>query len=200
MTRRLWIVIGGLGLVGALAYLASLVLVLIGATRDERRPVDAIVVLGAAQYDGRPSPVLEARLAHGEQLWREGYARWIIVTGGKQQGDRFTEAEAGRRWLERHGIPPDRIVLEADGRTTEASMTAVARWMRAHELTRVLLVSDPFHSARLQWEATRTGLVAWVSPTATSPISERPKVELLFLFREAFKFPVAMVRALWATR
>ena len=195
MTRRRWFLFGGLAFAAGLAYIASLMLVLIGAARDDRQPADAIVVLGAAQYNGRPSPVLEARLAHGEQLWRQGFARWIIVTGGKQAADRFTEAEAGRRWLVKRGIPEDRIVLEAEGRTTEASMTAVAAWMTAHALSRVLLVSDPFHSARLQWEARRTGLEALVSPTGTSPISERPKLELRFLFREAFKLPVAIWRA-----
>lgn len=195
MTRGRWFLLGGVAGIGALAYIASLMLVLIGATRDERQPADAIVILGAAQYNGRPSPVLEARLAHGEQLWRDGFARWIIVTGGKQRGDRFTEAETGRRWLVKRGIPDDRIVLEAEGRTTEASMTAVAAWMTAHARKRVLLVSDPFHSARLQWEARRTGLTALVSPTGTSPISERPKVELRFLFAEAFKLPVAIWRA-----
>lgn len=173
-------------------------LVLVGATKDDRRPVDAIVILGAAQYDGRPSPVLEARLAHGRQLWREGYARLLIVTGGKQEADRFTEAESGRRWLRSQGVPASNIALESEGHTTEESMTNVADWMRARGLRTVLLVSDPFHSARLQWEAKRTGLTAWVSPTATSPISERPKVELRFLFREAVKLPVAIARAVLA--
>lgn len=200
MNRKPFKVAGALLLAGGLAYAGSLMAVLIAATRDDRQPVDAIVVLGAAQYDGRPSPVLEARLAHGARLWREGYAHWIIVTGGKQARDRFTEAEAGRRWLEKEGIPADAIVLESEGRTTAASMTSVDAWLEARQLERVLLVSDPFHSARLQWEARRTGLQAWVSPTGTSPISERPKLELRFLFLEAFKYPVAMARALWAEK
>lgn len=200
MTRRGCLVGVGAALAVALAYTASLMLVLVGATTDERRPVDAIVILGAAQYDGRPSPVLEARLAHGRQLWREGYARLLIVTGGKQEADRFTEAESGRRWLRSRGVPAASIALESDGHTTEESMTNVADWMHARGLRTVLLVSDPFHSARLQWEARRTGLQAWVSPTTTSPISERPKVELRFLFREALKLPVAIARALLAPK
>ena len=178
------------------AYTASLMTVLWSATRDDRRPVDAIVVLGAAQYNGRPSPVLLARLEHAAALWREGYASWIIATGGKREGDAFTEAEVERRWLVRHGIPGDRIALEPNGRSTEESMTAVAEWMGARGLRRVLLVSDPFHSARLGWEARRTGLVASVSPTTTSPISERPKLELRFLLWEGLKLPVAIWRAL----
>src|SRR5918992_3825639 len=82
---------------------------------DENRTADAIVVLGAAQYDGRPSPVFRARLNHGSYLFNEGFSGTIVVTGGKQAGDRFTEAEAGSGYLVAHGVPTGDILRETHG-------------------------------------------------------------------------------------
>jgi uncharacterized SAM-binding protein YcdF (DUF218 family) len=172
------------------------VLVLVLSQQDQRRRVDAIVVLGAAQYNGRPSPVLRARLDHGLDLWRAGLAPRIIVTGGIGRGDRFSEAAVGRAYLVDQGVPDSAIVEESRGRSTEASMTAVAGWLRRRRLATVLLVSDPFHMARLRLEARRTGLTAFTSPTTTSPISDNPNLEVGYLFREGFKVPVAWVRSL----
>ncbi|HEU4698898.1 MAG TPA: YdcF family protein [Gemmatimonadales bacterium] len=186
----------GLFVAGFIAYTVSLLLVLVVSQQDQRRPVDAIVVLGAAQYNGRPSPVLRARLEHALQLWSAGLAPRVIVTGGIGRGDRFSEAAVSRAWLVAQGVPPGAIVLEPHGRSTEASMTAVAHWLRARGLKSVLLVSDPFHMARLRLEARRTGLVAYTSPTSESPISDNPNTEIQYLFREGFKVPVAWVRGL----
>jgi uncharacterized SAM-binding protein YcdF (DUF218 family) len=117
---------------------------------DENRSADAIVVLGAAQYDGRPSPVFRARLNHGAYLYREGFSDMIIVTGGKQAGDRFTEAKAGMDYLVSVGIPADDILTEDDGATTLESLRQVKRIARPAGVRSLLLVSDPLHSERLK--------------------------------------------------
>jgi uncharacterized SAM-binding protein YcdF (DUF218 family) len=185
-----------LGLVAAVAvYTVSLIMVLVVSQQDERQPVDAIVVLGAAQYNGRPSPVLRARLNHGMELYREHLAPLIVVTGGIGRGDTTSEALVGRRYLVAHGVPDQSVVAQSDGRTTMASMNAVTGWLRQRGLRRVLLVSDPFHMFRLRLEARRTGLVAYTSPTESSPISDNPVLELRYLFAEGFKIPVAWARS-----
>ena len=182
-------------LAAAMAYTVSLILVLVVSQQDERRPVDAIVVLGAAQYNGRPSPVLRARLDHALSLYRDEAAPRIIVSGGVGRGDTISEAVVGRRYLLAHGVPDDAVVAQAEGRTTMASMSAVAAWLRPRGLRRVLLVSDPFHMFRLRLEARRTALEAYTSPTESSPISDNPVLELRYLFAEGFKIPVAWVRS-----
>ena len=118
-------------------------------TDDDRRPVDAIVVLGAAQYDGRPSPVFAARLDHAIDLFRAGVAPRIVVTGGKADGDRVTEGAAARAYLTAHGIPPDAILGGDTSRTTLASIRAVAGVLRDHDLAKAVFVSDPTHMLRV---------------------------------------------------
>jgi uncharacterized SAM-binding protein YcdF (DUF218 family) len=137
---------------------------------DQTRPVDAIVVMGAAQYDGRPSPQLAARLDHALDLWSQGVAPVMVVTGGNQPGDRFTEAEASANYLIARGVPADAILRETHGHSSYASLDGVADLLRQHGLFRILLVSDPFHSLRSRLIAQELGLVAYVSPTRTSPV------------------------------
>jgi uncharacterized SAM-binding protein YcdF (DUF218 family) len=180
---------------GVIVYTISLVMVLVVSQQDERRPVDAIVVLGAAQYNGRPSPVLRARLNHALSLYREELAPLVVVTGGIGRGDTTSEALVGQRYLVSHGIPERAVAAQGEGRTTKASMSAVTAWLHARGLRRVLLVSDPFHMFRLRLEARRTGLEAYTSPTESSPISDNPVLELRYLFAEGFKIPVAWVRS-----
>jgi uncharacterized SAM-binding protein YcdF (DUF218 family) len=177
-----------------------LVLVLIVSQQDERQAADAIVVLGAAQYNGRPSPVLRARLDHALGLYREGFAPLIVVTGGVGAGDTTSEAIVGRRYLMAHGVPATAVTAQPEGRSTMVSMNAVARWLRARGRTRVLLVSDPFHMFRLRLEARRTALEAYTSPTESSPISDNPVLELRYLLAEGFKAPVAWARSLMPGR
>jgi uncharacterized SAM-binding protein YcdF (DUF218 family) len=177
-------------------YLLSFLVVLGVSRTDQRAPADAIVVLGAAQYDGRPSPVLRARLDHGALLFRERWAPVIVVTGGIVAGDRMSEATAGQRYLVDQGIPPEAVVVQPQGRTTAGSMEAVAAWLRDEGRTRVLLVSDPFHLARLRVEARHHGLTPFTSPTATSPISSRFAIELRYLLAEAAKLPALNLRNL----
>jgi uncharacterized SAM-binding protein YcdF (DUF218 family) len=173
----------------------ALVMVLVVSQQDQRRPADAIVVLGAAQYNGRPSPVFRARLDHALQLYRGGFAPRVVVTGGVGRGDTISEATVARHYLLTRKVPPSAIVSQPEGRSTEASMTAVAKWLQRARLRRVLLVSDPFHMLRLRLEARRTGLEAYTSPTESSPISDNPVLELRYLAAEALKIPVAWLRA-----
>lgn len=137
---------------------------------DEARSVDAIVVLGAAQYDGRPSPQLEARLDHAITLWQEGRARLIIVTGGKQRADRFTEAESAAKYLEVNGVPTGAIELENIGRTTRESLLGVRRILVARQMHSVLIVTDPYHALRARLIAQDLDMQAYVSPTRSSPV------------------------------
>jgi uncharacterized SAM-binding protein YcdF (DUF218 family) len=176
-------------------YTVALVMVLVVSQQDQRRPADAIVVLGAAQYNGRPSPVFRARLDHALQLYRQGFAPRLVVTGGVGRGDTVSEATVARHYLLTRKVPLSAIVSQPEGRSTEASMTAVAKWLQRARLRRVLLVSDPFHMLRLRLEARRTGLEAYTSPTESSPISDNPVLELRYLAAEAFKIPVAWLRA-----
>jgi len=160
---------------------------------DQRERADAIVVLGAAQYNGRPSPVLKARLDHALELYREGLAPMVVVTGGIGPGDRMSEATVGHKYL-RAQLPDSAIVVRPDGRTTEESMGSVAEWMREREVARVLLVSDPFHMARLRLEARYARLEAFVSPTRTSPIMAGSRREAGYLALEALKLPITAFR------
>ena len=137
--------------------------------RDDQRPADAIVVLGAAQYDGRPSPDFAARLDHAIALYRAGLAPTLIVTGGKQPGDRTTEAAVARAYAIRNGVPAGAILDEDHGRSTLESLEAVGQILRAHGLTSAVFVSDRTHMLRVLRMATDLGIVSWGSPTATSP-------------------------------
>jgi uncharacterized SAM-binding protein YcdF (DUF218 family) len=138
--------------------------------RDERRPADAIVVLGAAQYDGRPSPVFRARLDHAIALYQEGLAPWLIVTGGRQEGDRTTEAATARAYAIEHGVPADAILAEDGSRTTHESIRGVAAVMDERGLEDAVFVSDPSHMLRVLRMADDEGIAGYGSPTRTSPV------------------------------
>ena len=145
---------------------------------DQARAVDAIVVLGVAQYDGRPSPQLQARLDHALALWQEDLSPLVITTGGNQPGDRFTEAETSANYLIEGSIdgslvvavPAESIVQENSGSTTRESLIAVRDIMQSRGLHSILIVTDPYHSLRSRLIAQDLGLVAYVSPTRTSPL------------------------------
>ncbi|MDO8362231.1 MAG: YdcF family protein [Actinomycetota bacterium] len=152
----------------ALYYLVTLWLVYRTGNTDQARPVDAIVVMGAAQYDGRPSPLLASRLDHVVELWQQGLAPLIITTGANQPGDRFTEAEASADYLVDRGVPADAIV-QVGGGTSYGSLSEARDALRTRGLQSVLLVSDPYHSLRIRMISQELGLTAYVSPTRTSP-------------------------------
>lgn len=137
--------------------------------QDGRRHVDAIVVLGAAQYNGRPSPVLAARLDHAIELYNEGFATYLITTGGKLQGDNYTEAQTGYRYATARRVPASAILMEDTGRTTLESMEHVRAIFDAHGLHTALFVSDRSHMLRVLRLAQDQGIEAWASPTGTSP-------------------------------
>lgn len=141
---------------------------------DERRSADAIVVLGAAQFNGVPSDVFAARLEHAVALFKDGLAPYFIATGGKQPGDRTTEAATARAYARAHGVPADRILMEDHGRSTIESLTAVEALMRAHNLHSAVFVSDRTHMLRVLRMATDLGIEAWSSPTPTSPTDLDP--------------------------
>jgi uncharacterized SAM-binding protein YcdF (DUF218 family) len=155
------------------AYFAlSFVEVWTAAHRDEvprssSVTADAIVVLGAAQYNGKPSPVLRSRLSHALELYERDVAPLIVVTGGRQPGDRTTEASASANWLLARGVPDKRIVREVQGRDTYQSLAATARVLRKRDLSRVVLVTDGFHSARVAAIAEEVGLSPLTSPVSS---------------------------------
>jgi uncharacterized SAM-binding protein YcdF (DUF218 family) len=138
---------------------------------DGARPAQAVIVLGAAQFDGRPSAVLRARLDHAADLYRRRIAPLVVVTGGKMEGDRFTESAASATYLHSKGVPDEAILREATGRTSWQSLAASARFLISDRGIRdVVLVSDPFHAARIRGIASELGFRANTSPTRTSPI------------------------------
>jgi len=152
--------------------------------RDERRPADAIVVMGAAQYDGRPSPVFPARIDHAVELFHAGIAPWLIVTGGKAEGDRTTEAASARAYAIDRGVPADAILAEDRSRTTLESIHGVAALMTEHELGSAVFVSDPTHMLRVLRMADDAGIDGSGSPTTTSPVERDPVARLDALVHE----------------
>jgi vancomycin permeability regulator SanA len=126
---------------------------------------DAIVVLGAAQYDGEPSPVFAGRLDHAALLFGQGRADRVLVLGASQPGDRFTEAEAGASYLVDAGVPSGSVVEVPEGHTTLESLRAAARVMRQNGLASAFLVSDPWHNARVERMARDLGIEGHASAT-----------------------------------
>jgi uncharacterized SAM-binding protein YcdF (DUF218 family) len=173
-------------------WLISLALVVIWANRDTQRPAHAIVVLGAAQYDGKPSPVLRARVDHAIVLWRRGLAPVLIMTGGTGEGDTTSEAAVERRYAISNGVPASAIRLEDKSRSTAESLRSVAA-MLGKDARAVILVSDPFHMLRLSILARRFGLQPRTSPTRTSPISANRNAAIGYTLRESWKAPVALL-------
>jgi uncharacterized SAM-binding protein YcdF (DUF218 family) len=158
-------VAGGLFVVGYMSYR-----IWDQGGRDEARKADAIVVLGAAQYNGTPSPLFEARLAHAVQLYKDGIAPIFIVTGGKLPDDRTTEAAAARAYAVAHGVRPEAILVEDQSRTTLEQLRTVSEMLRDRGLRSAVLVSDRTHMLRSLRIARDQGIEAYGSPTTTSPV------------------------------
>ena len=161
------------------------------AHNDQARPAEAIVVFGTAQYNGIPSPVLAARLDHAIELYRRRLAPVIVVTGGNQPGDQFTEATASANYLIQRGVPDDDVLREVSGTSSWQSLAAAANFLGDRSIREVLLVSDPFHSLRIQAMAKELGLEGHPSPTTSSPI--RGMSEARYMARETVAVAVGRV-------
>lgn len=176
----------------AVLWIASALAVFVFAARDHARRADAIVVLGAAQYDGRPSPVLKARIDHALALFNRKLAPRLIVTGGRGEGDTTSEAAVARNYALRRGVPDSAILLEATGRTTEESIRAVASILEARDLNSAVLVSDPAHMFRLWVLAHRFGVTPYTSPTRTRSGNANRRAHWRYMFQESLKAPAAL--------
>lgn len=194
----------------AAAWFVTLLCIAGWSRRSSSETADAIVVLGAAQYGGRPSPVLKSRLDHALGLYKAQRAPRVVLTGGRRPGDLISEAAAGRRYLVRRGIPNEAMMLEPAGRTSLASIFGAAQLLRARQDSlagrgadstalpkpTVLLVSDPFHMLRLEILARLQGLTPLPSPTRTSPISANRAV-LEYMLRESVALPTDLALMVW---
>lgn len=184
---------GGILLTVFLLWVGSMAVVLLFSYMDQARPAESIVVLGAAQYDGRPSPVLRARLDHGIDLWHQGMAQVLIVTGGRGYGDTTSEAQVGRSYAMKRGVPDTAILMEKEGRTTRESMLGVADMLDIRGRRTAILVSDPFHMLRLSIISRRFGLTPYTSPTRTSPIWPNREKRWRYIVGESVKAPLAFL-------
>jgi uncharacterized SAM-binding protein YcdF (DUF218 family) len=154
------------------------------ARSDDRRPSDAILVLGASQLDGTPSSIFRARLNHARALYEQGVAPRIITTGGKQPDDRFTEGEAGRDWLIDEGVPADAVVAVGEGRDTVTSLEAAEAVFEQEGWQTAVIVTDPWHSFRSRAIARDVGVDAVTSPTRSGPAVQTREVQLRYIARE----------------
>lgn len=179
--RRLLLgaVIMGVLLVGGTAFRVWQV-----ARIDDRDKADVVVVLGAAQYAGKPSKVLEARLRQAKALYDQGVAEYVVTGGGRREGDKYTEAEAGRNWLMRRGVPGDRVIDVGEGNDTLGTLRAVAAEVKSRGWSSAVIVSDPWHSLRARTMASDAGLDAWTSPTHSGPIVQTRETQAKYILRE----------------
>lgn len=166
--KRVWWA-GAVAVCAALAYLAFIAgQIEQQSEADEAKPADVIVIMGAAEYRGRPSPVLRARLDHGLELYRKGFAPLILTTGGAGGDPVFTEGEVGRAYLVRQGVRSEDIIVEPEGESTVHSTAAVAEIMRRMNLKSLILVSDGYHIFRTKKMFEFRGLTVYGSPRASN--------------------------------
>lgn len=154
------------------------------ARDDDREHADVILVLGAAQYNGTPSPIFQARLMHAKRLLHDGVARRIVTTGGKESGDNFTEAQAGANWLTAHGVAASKVIPVGYGRDTLSSMQWVAKSLHRRHLASAVIVSDPWHSLRARTMAGDLDIEATTSPTHSGPIVQTRRTQFFYIWRE----------------
>ena len=162
----------------------------LSAARDEVQAADAIVVLGAAQYNGRPSPVLKARLDHALDLFHDGYAKTIITTGSYGPDPNFSEAQVSTQYLIQRGVDEGRIITEQGSGTTRDSIREATVLMRSKGWKSALVVSDGFHMFRLQRMFQDEGIIAYTSPAPNSPIETAPSQRFWYSLREVLLFSV----------
>jgi uncharacterized SAM-binding protein YcdF (DUF218 family) len=155
--------------------------------RDQAAPADAIIVLGAAAYDARPSPVFEERIRHGLDLYRRGYAPVLIFTGGYGNGARFAESQVARRYALRHEVPETAILIESVSRTTRQNLQQARKLMQERDLKRVIVVSDPLHMSRALRLSRELGIDAVGSPTPSTRF-RTVQTQWRFLLQEVYFF------------
>jgi uncharacterized SAM-binding protein YcdF (DUF218 family) len=186
---RLWLALFAWLIAGALVIWATTVmLILYTGARPVIRQADAILVLGAAQYNGRPSPVFQARLDHAIGLFHDGLAKTMVFTGGVGAGDTVSEGEVARRYAIKHDVPASAILVERDGVTSAESVGAAAALMREKGLRSALVVSDSYHMLRLELLARRAGIRPYRAPAA-SPIDRARRQRVRYVLRESLLFP-----------
>ena len=187
------------GCIGAAVLAAVLVVVSTAlaiwwtARQDERPHSDAIVVLGSAQYNGKPSSIFAARLDHARKLFPDGVAPVVVTVGGKRQGDNFTEAGAGRSWLAAHGVPAGDLLAVPSGEDTLESMRDVAKVFGQQGWHTAVLVTDPWHAMRAERMADDSGIDAGSSPTRQGPAVETRNTQFLYILRETAAYLVYRV-------
>jgi uncharacterized SAM-binding protein YcdF (DUF218 family) len=170
-----------LWLIGVAAWIVYVV------DRDQAAPADAILVLGAAAYDARPSPVFQERIRHALDLYRRGYADTLVFTGGYGYGARFSESQVARRYAMREGVPAEAILIETLSRTTYENLREARALMLERGLHRVIVVSDPLHMARALRLARRLGIDAVGSSTPSTRFRSF-RTRWQFLAREVYFF------------
>jgi uncharacterized SAM-binding protein YcdF (DUF218 family) len=184
--------IGALLLLIAL-WLLTVAMILLAGSRPNPTKADAILVLGAAQWNGKPSPVLKARLDHAIDLYQKGLAPYMIVTGGVGRGDSVSEGEVARRYMERANIPAAAILVEGKGITTRESMNSAAGLMRERGLTSAIIVSDSYHLLRAGLLARRAGIKSYRAAAPNSPIDRAPAQRWRYVMRESLLYPATAV-------
>ncbi|TCP54919.1 uncharacterized SAM-binding protein YcdF (DUF218 family) [Tamaricihabitans halophyticus] len=154
------------------------------ARQDDRGPADMVVVLGAAQYAGKPSPLLEARLQHAKDLLDAGVAERIVTSGGRGNGDTYTEADVGAGWLIENGVPQNQVVAVGEGRDTLGTLRAVSAEAEGRGWNSAVIVSDPWHTLRARTMANDLGIDAEASPTHSGPVVQTRETQVWYIIRE----------------
>jgi uncharacterized SAM-binding protein YcdF (DUF218 family) len=192
--RRLLLLVFGLVISAVILWVAAIAAILVAGARPSLHDADAILVLGAAQYNGRPSPVLKARLDHALDLYRRGYAQRLVVTGGVGAGDSLSEGEVARRYAIEQGVPDTLILVDRAGTTSAESVEAAATLMREAGLGSALIVSDSYHMLRLELLARRAGIRPYRAPTPASPIDRAAGTFRRYVLRESLLLPAEAIR------
>jgi uncharacterized SAM-binding protein YcdF (DUF218 family) len=190
LLKRGWWLLIAVAPILAACYFAGLTLrIARESTQEEARPADVIIVLGAAEYNGRPSPVLKSRLDHAIDLYTKRLAPLLMTTGGAGGDPQFTEGTVGRAYLIDRGIPAERVIVESEGSTTLYSIVEAAEIMRTMGLHSCILVSDGYHIFRAKKMMQSEGIAVYGSPRASMPQSRSTRY---WLYAKQ-----AMAYALW---
>jgi uncharacterized SAM-binding protein YcdF (DUF218 family) len=191
--NRAWILLSAFVISLLLTWTAAVGAVYLAGQRPALRQADAILVLGAAQYNGRPSPVFKSRLDHALDLYRQHYASRLIVTGGVGAGDTLSEGEVARRYAIEQGVADSMILVDREGATSAESVEAAAKLMREHGLTTALLVSDSYHMLRLELLARMAGIRAYRAPAPSGPIDRDAGTHRRYVLRESLLLPAEAI-------